>query len=395
MDFHKKRRSLIFLQTAYADRLYTTIEIANVAETWPCHEEKGKKEKSLHRCSQRSPIFSNEDANIWFEHTAQMQIQAMIKHIYPLIILVICCASAVTPHKKRAEAQDGFPNKSVPLEEVVLPSCGFQDPSREAVLEMQREEQIFEQREKSVSRSSLFFSCFLCIFQPSREGCPERRAFRVSIETYVHNIESTSGDGRLSDEDIKEMINHANLILNSTGFQLDLEQINHRTNNLWYNSFSGSEEEREMMKFLKRGSVDKLNVYVKRPRNSNGEYCGLANLAESAESLGIRDGVTVKAGCVLDRKTVAHEVGHWLNLLHPFTGGCQPPGDLVDDTPYQNGYIGRLAGACPAKSGGFCSDDSNLDNLLDYNPGNCEDLLTPGQIKRMQDAWRRYRSTAL
>lgn len=73
--------------------------------------------------------------------------------------------------------------------------------------------------------------------------------------------------------------------------------------------------------------------------------------------------------------------------------GCHP-GDLVDDTPAQSQYLGRIHGPCPASFPDSCPDhpgQATLDNMMDYNPIQCDDLFTSGQIERMKAAWREFR----
>jgi hypothetical protein len=92
-------------------------------------------------------------------------------------------------------------------------------------------------------------------------------------------------------------------------------------------------------------------------------------------------------------RTLTHEVGHWLNLLHPFTDGCRGwsfpectwQGDHVCDTPQYEGVFY----SCARDPGLACADfyprptPIPTNNYMGYSEDSCMNAFTPGQIERM------------
>ncbi|MDB4347306.1 M43 family zinc metalloprotease [Bacteroidia bacterium] len=86
-------------------------------------------------------------------------------------------------------------------------------------------------------------------------------------------------------------------------------------------------------------------------------------------------------------RTMTHEVGHWLGLMHPFQGGCSTNNnstDRVDDTPPVGSTFANSD--CPA-NGNSCSNDvpNEIDlweNYMDYSRGTCQVMFTKGQKTR-------------
>lgn len=86
-------------------------------------------------------------------------------------------------------------------------------------------------------------------------------------------------------------------------------------------------------------------------------------------------------------RTLTHEIGHWLNLLHTFQDGCTG-GDQIDDTPPVASTFTNAN--CPA-NGNSCSNDvPNLpdqwENYMDYSEGSCMAMFTIKQKARMTAA---------
>jgi hypothetical protein len=93
-------------------------------------------------------------------------------------------------------------------------------------------------------------------------------------------------------------------------------------------------------------------------------------------------------------KTLVHEVGHWLSVLHTFQGGCansDSGGDGCGDTPAEKT---ATFGCPPANSIDTCTSlpgFDSLSNFMAYTTDPCMDRFTPRQMARMLLAWQELR----
>jgi len=80
-------------------------------------------------------------------------------------------------------------------------------------------------------------------------------------------------------------------------------------------------------------------------------------------------------------RTLTHEVGHFLGMLHIWgDDGSQCTGsDYVDDTPNQGG---SYANQCPTGTRTSCNSDDMFMNFMDYTNDACMNLFTVGQFGR-------------
>lgn len=77
-------------------------------------------------------------------------------------------------------------------------------------------------------------------------------------------------------------------------------------------------------------------------------------------------------------RTMTHEVGHYLGLLHTFQGGCGG-GDQVADTP----AVDDPNYGCPTGHQS-CGTVDMIENYMDYTDDTCMNIFTNGQKARVQ-----------
>jgi hypothetical protein len=240
----------------------------------------------------------------------------------------------------------------------------------------------------------------------TRAAVPEERApGSVEIPVYFHILMNAAGtEGNISDADVQRQIDVLNEAYAGRGpggtgtptpFRFILVQVDRTPNDAWFNmSYSDqpSDVERAAKTALNKGGKSALNLYT---ANLGNDTLGWARWPWE-----IPDGVdgvvilytTLPGGNTAHYDlgdTATHEVGHWLGLFHTFQGGCEGPGDEVEDTaPERSPAAGcpTARDTCPIQEGG-----DPVDNFMDYSDDACMFKFTAGQSSRMDAAHLRYR----
>ena len=105
-------------------------------------------------------------------------------------------------------------------------------------------------------------------------------------------------------------------------------------------------------------------------------------------------------------ETLAHELGHSLNLMHTFQGstgtncpsqinGCGNDGDCISDTPPHTMKHTYDSNVTAFNSCSNNNDSSFKTNYMSYNSSTFKKVFTPMQITRMRSAINTYRSSFL
>ncbi len=178
-----------------------------------------------------------------------------------------------------------------------------------------------------------------------------------------------------------------------TPFRFDLTDTTWTVNEEWANVAPGKSE-RDMKKALYTGDSETLNVYA---ADIGGGLLGWAYFPKGYNNgRDFIDGVVIldesmpggTAGKYSEGDTLTHEVGHWLMLEHTFAHGCSAAGDYVADTPKEAvPQFNCPEGANTCRAPGL----DPIHNFMDYTQDSCMNEFTPGQAKRMSDAWQAYR----
>ena len=215
-------------------------------------------------------------------------------------------------------------------------------------------------------------------------GGPIRVAFHVL----------TSGkQGQVSDAQVAAQMAELNRAYAGIGYSFQLVQVDRTDQGGWFrmNIFAGSE--RHAKEALAVDPAHTLNVYTAYLGN---RLLGWAYLPWYFPEDYFMHGVVIHyaslPGGPLARfdlgRTLVHEVGHYLGLLHTFENGCEAPGDEVDDTPFEE----SPAFGCP--EGRNTCPQPGLDpihNYMDYGDDPCITEFTAGQAEFSHDVLTIYR----
>jgi hypothetical protein len=227
----------------------------------------------------------------------------------------------------------------------------------------------------------------------------ENATATLDIHFHVVYANETMEGGYLSDQRIYDQLGVMNRDYNSTGIQWNLRSISRIQSPEWFLNISPSSTGELAMKGVyRRGGKADLNVYTVGFANPDAaELLGIATFPMDYTSAPQLDGVMLLHSTLPGSqsrqyslgRTLVHEAGHWVGLYHTFEGGCEAPGDEVEDTPFE---------AIPSKGCPLdrktCPGTPGLDpvrNFMDYSDDSCMDNFTPGQAQRIQNQLVAYR----
>ena len=217
-----------------------------------------------------------------------------------------------------------------------------------------------------------------------------------TIKVYFHVIRrgTSTANGNVSLTRIQRQIQVLNSAYVPRGWNFQLVSVNRVTNASWYRATLGSTAEAQMMRTLRKGTADDLNIYTLSPSD---DLLGWSSFPWEYRQYPKFDGVvllhsSLPGGTAAPYNlgdTATHEVGHWMGLYHTFQGGCTQRNDAVIDTAAER----RAAFGCPIGRNTCSSSGSDpVTNFMDYTDDACMDHFSNGQGSRMNQIFTTYRA---
>ena len=226
----------------------------------------------------------------------------------------------------------------------------------------------------------------------SVRGLNATQEFQVTIPVAFHVI-TCDGTGDIPQSQIDDQISELNHAYAGSGFSFVFKSVDRTENCHWFDKAFSYGTEKKMKQALAVDVTHTLNVYTVLPAKG---IIGFSYLPQSLPEDSPLNGcvihyATLPGGTLAPFNlggTLDHEVGHYLGLLHTFENGCVPPGDFVDDTPFE----ASPASGCPIGRN-TCAQpgDDPIHNYMDYSDDACYSEFTPDQIARMQAVVTAYR----
>ncbi len=226
--------------------------------------------------------------------------------------------------------------------------------------------------------------------------------FAIPVRFHVIQGGSSTDSEQVSDDALVEQIDVLNRAYSgetggvSTPYRFQLVSINRVSNKKWGSLSPGSPEEADAKKALRVGDATTLNVFISNivaPEGQKGTILGYSTFPFVYQLQPEIDGIVLNYRAVPGSSlanfntghVLVHETGHWLGLLHTFTGACDGAfTDLVSDTPREKppttgNYCPVGRDSCPETSG-----TDPIHNHMTYTGDSCRTEFTQGQVNFMR-----------
>ena len=230
----------------------------------------------------------------------------------------------------------------------------------------------------------------------------------TSIPVKIHIINNDSGTGGININDVNEELNEVNDYFQNSFVEFYVcDEVNYINDSSLFNY---NQETQQDLLFSNHQS-DILNIYfVNDLIIGDSSICGYTYLPGNSNQY--YDAVVMLNQCTTgtDYDTLAHELGHHLNLLHthgPTNGiltdelvagtNCSIAGDLLCDTP-ADPQLGssNVTETCQYVGSdtdnlGF-SFDPDTSNIMSYSRQSCRDNFSEQQYARMYAAYHAFKN---
>ena len=207
--------------------------------------------------------------------------------------------------------------------------------------------------------------------------------------------------GNLPDRQLKAQVAMLNTVYAPSSLQFKIKDINRHENEQWFSGEPGTDAEYQMKGQLGQDTAQCLNFYTCEP---GGGLLGYATFPWWYAETPQLDGVVIHHASLPNSArpwiqqpwpydlgmTAVHEIGHWCGLYHTFQGGCDAPGDDVEDTAFEL----EPAAGCPIDQPSSCAGEARanpVENYMDYSDDACMKHFSPMQIQRAKDMVGYYR----
>lgn len=227
----------------------------------------------------------------------------------------------------------------------------------------------------------------------------------ITMKLQVHVIRRSNGTGGLSENNVELSLQQAIETYEQLNVTFDYCNTNYIDNDDYFEetqySLSTSSQEFEMA--LANNVPDAINIYyVPDAMYGTSPVCGWSSFPSYETQYG-KNWTVMDNNCATNGSTLAHELGHYFNLLHTHETArgsenvarsgnctnCTTTGDELCDTPADP----RLSSSSNVNSscnyyGSYtdsCGENYNPDetNVMSYSRKLCRINFSPGQIDRM------------